>query len=110
DDARRSAARWYEGGGARRYLVYNLASPADQGLVTARWRALVGSAIMSQVVEPSVVYDHHFYYVPLPARSLIRPGSWLHPSRRTINKPGVAYGFVLDDRGDCVGATHITVG
>ena len=109
DPAMRSKTRWYEESTKKEYLVYNLAPAADHSLVTARWRELVGAAIMTQLIETSVGYDHHFYYVPLPARSAIRPGGWLHPSRRTINRPGLAYGFVLDDRGDCVGATSINV-
>jgi len=95
-----------------RYLVFNLAATRTaRDQVLTHWETLVGSAFMQQVVRLNQGYDHQFYYVAVPASpALVRPGGWLHPSQREfVPAWGLAFGFVLDDAGACVGRDTIEI-
>lgn len=108
--SKRSGRMTFERGAARQYLVYNWA-PSDQKYrVTELWQSLFGSTVMQFIVQPNQSYDHQFYFVPVPQRAeTIRQGSWLHPSRRKVFEPGQAFGFVLDDQGECIGKDVIQI-
>jgi hypothetical protein len=107
----RSVLIWQdEDGQVRREPVYNSAPLPGKGHVQELWMALVGSPVIQEVVDLNESYDHQFYYVPAPPRGdVVSRGSWLHPSWRKVYEPGVAFGFVFDDQGKCIGSTRIDV-
>lgn len=93
-----------------RYLVYNWASPAERRFVLERWIALFKSPFIEMALDTNRSYDHQFYYVPMPSHAgEISPRSWLHPSRRKVWSTGTAFGFVLDDQGNCVGKDRVEI-
>lgn len=107
----RSPLTWRdEDSQVRRGPVYNWAPLPDKDHVRELWMALVGSPVIQEVVDRNESYDHQFYYVPVPPRGdVVSRGSWLHPSWRKVYEPGVAFGFVFDDAGKCIGSTTIDV-
>ena len=99
-----------EDGRDRKDLVYNWAPPPEWEQVRERWKAIFGSLVMEEIIDPNESYDHQFYYVPMPERAdLVTPQSWLHPSVRKVYEPGTAFGFVFDDEGECIGFATIEI-
>ena len=99
-----------EGRSPARYLVYNWAVGSNRQLVLDRWLDLFKSELIKYAIETNESYDYQIYYVPVPSEpQKISPGSWLHPSRRRVWGMGVAFGFVVDDTGACIGKDTLEI-
>lgn len=101
--------------------AHNLATETSKRLeVNQKWREIFGNKIIRDLIIESALnrkdsgitdesYDYTFYYAPVPSLNQINPEAFRWVSSRLVTRPGIAYGFILNAKGECIECTEVQI-